>query len=170
MKHFSIMALCAIACVSHAHDLTKAEAGREKVSACYSRCTVDVANLTNGANAVYASTVGQLVDLLGRAARSGIDLTRDPSFDELDEAVKYLSCSSVQTLLNVSDLCDAGCRDLEHVYGPVSSWAKTRFRYHYGEERGIAREAGLWQDYRNYPRRKEDGHEFDLACRRYLAD
>ena len=151
-----------------AHELTKAEVGRELVSQCFTQCALKVADLDAEHDGINVALLEQLRDLGGRAARSGIDVNDLDSFHALLENAGHVSCSLTQTAMHVADLCEASCRDLEHVYGPVNSWAKTRFRYHFNEAKADLKESGLWTSYTDYPRADDDEAEFDLACEQYL--
>ena len=151
-----------------AHELTKAEAGREVVSQCFIQCSLEVSDLQAAHADVYFSLTGQFLDLLGRAFRSGYDVSTLPETDELLEVAQHAACSLAQREMNVADLCQSGCRDLEQVYGSVRSHARTRFYYHFYGAKARLEEAGLWTDYRNWPREDEDEYEFERACDRYL--
>ena len=149
-----------------AHELTRAETGREVVSQCFTQCTLEVSDLQAAHADVYFSLTGQFLDLLGRALRGGYDISAEA--DEFLEVARHARCSLAQREMNVADLCQSGCRDLEQVYGSVRSHARTRFYYHFYGAKTRFEEAGLWTDYRNWPREDEDEYEFERACDRYL--
>ena len=151
-----------------AHELTKAETGREVVSQCFTQCALEVSDLEAAHFDAYLSLTGQFLDLLGRAFRSGYDVSTLPEADEILGDIKHVGCSLAQREMNVADLCQAGCRDLEQVYGTQSSYARVRFYYHFNEAKAALKKTGLWTDYRNWPREDEDEYEFERACDRYL--
>ena len=77
-------------------------------------------------------------------------------------------CRSVQLMMNVADTCQAGCRDLEAVYGNTKSWAKIRYRRLFYDLKADVVESGLWTAYNNYPDVDDSPWAFSQACDRYL--
>ena len=67
-------------------------------------------------------------------------------------------------------ICPMGADGIQAAYGAVSSWAKTRFRYHLSEYKGELKEAGLWTSCTDYPGPDDDELEFEAACELYLED
>ena len=129
-----------------AADLTKEEQGRLDVSKCYIACSDQIMRL--GAPAFSFSLQA--------------DSTYRFSYD-------YVWCQFVQTLMSVGDTCQAGCRDLEAVYGATKSWAKTRHRYLFNELKADTARSGLWMAYNDYPNSDDSPWAFKQACDRYLS-
>ena len=155
MKTTALVALATLFILpAYAVELTKREEGRALVSQCYMRCGFDALSLEAAYEANYTAKLQIFNDIVGRSARSGVDLTQYPLYDELLQDTQQGGCRLVQSAANSADLCDAGCRDLEQVYGNVNSWAKTRFRYHFNEAKAKLKAVGLWSNYKDWPPRR----------------
>ena len=137
-------------------ELTKVEQGRRDISLCYAHCGDRAMSLSPS----YISLADFRDSFALQLALAGLSSTED-----IAEARRRI-CGGDQRILLVTDMCQAGCRDLEAVYGTTRSWAKTRFVYHFNEFKANMAAAGLWTTYRDYPR---PGYEFDLACDNYLG-
>ena len=145
MKATSAVLVALLMHAAGAADLTREEQARLDVSKCYIACSDQVMRL--GTPAFGASLLA--------------DSTYRFSYD-------YVWCQFVQILMTVGDTCQAGCRDLEAVYGATKSWTKTRHRYLFNELKADTKRSGLWMAYNDYPDPDDSPWAFQQACDRYL--
>ena len=132
MKRLTVAALvAALAVQATAQQLTRAQAGREAVGNCYSNCMR--AAIENEANLTRQSN--HLVD-----TRYNIGLPPE-SAQRFEELLWCVAANSHGTLI---DTCNAGCMDLETVYGVRASNARQRFKTYLSAELAALREYGLW--------------------------
>ena len=145
-KTFAVLSMLSALSVN-AQDLTRAEQGRLDVTRCYITCADQIGRLVPGyfGSALAAETV------------PSVGLGFGPVW-----------CQSVQLMMNVGDTCQAGCRDVEDVYGNTKSWAKTRYRRLFYDLKADVVESGLWTAYNNYPDVDDSPWAFSQACDRYL--
>ena len=145
-KTFAVLSMLSALSVN-AQDLTKAEQGRLDVTRCYITCADQIGRMVPA----YFSTA-----LISESTHS------------VDFGYREVWCESLQIMMNTADTCQAGCRDLEQVYGPVKSYAKTRYQRFFYDIKADLVESGLWTAYNDYPRSNNSPWAFSQACDRYL--
>lgn len=127
-----------------AEELTIEQQGRRDVSLCYVGCSDQIARMV-------------------------------PPYFGMAYGVSYenqgpLWCQGLQIMMHTADTCQAGCRDLEQVYGPTNSWAKSRYRYWFNYLKEDLVESGLWRTYKDWPDHDVNPGAFRAACDYYLAN
>ena len=142
MKALAVLAALCMP-TAHSEELTKPELGRLDVSKCYITCSDQILRMVP---AFYNTA-----------------LLSEPNFEQV-------WCIGVQMMMNTADTCQAGCRDLEAVYGPIDSWAKTRYRRAFEDIKAGLVESGLWTNYANYPHPNNSPWAFQQACSRYSGN
>ena len=137
-------------------QLNKAQAGREAVGNCYARCyTVASAHALS-----LVAAVERVSSLAWSMAVSGVD---EDGLESIFSDGRTNACHRVVLYMSQADSCYAGCRDVERAYGVKAAEARTRFIHTFNEDRALARQSGLWTDYRTSI---YDGGDFDAACAR----
>lgn len=144
-----------------AQNLNKAEEGRAAVAHCYASCVDRSERMRLAAYARF----DRLTDLL---ISDEYHALTENSQDLVFEAERTDICLLGQDYVRSMDACQAGCMDLEEVYGVRPSQARNRFRDLLERESAVLREAGLWRDYRTSP--AGGSAAFEQACNDYLRD
>ena len=163
-KILAVIALAMMAFAVQAAELSLKQEGRVEVARCYADCVMAGDDLSTEIADIYVALVGQTLEFLGRALRSGVDL----DLTGQDEVADFAQCEFAQIRMNAADTCSASCRDLEAVYGTTSSWAKTRAVYRFNTFKASLVQSELWTSYLDYPGRGT--YDFALACEQYLGN
>ena len=160
-----------------AHDLTRAEHGRIAISQCYAACILQA-----GATGVEDASIAYDLDASSTIASVGMVYLSSDSDSDDDDAEDYpwpgdddwfgeykqSLCELAQNEIRLLDGCNAGCADIEAVYGQSDSAAHQRFRHLFTAKRQPLEDAGLWVDYQNSP--TPGSSEFVAACDAFIPD
>ncbi len=151
MKKTALVTLVALSIQpAISQEFTKAEQGHLDVSKCYITCSDQIARM-----------IPAFIVIMQNAEVNEYSVTYEG---------RTLWCYSTQIMMNAADTCQAGCRDLEAVYGPINSWAKTRYRSSFNNIKDDMVESGLWTNYKNYPDPNDSPFAFEQACDRFLGN
>ena len=128
-----------------AQELTKDEQGLVAISQCYSTC------MDRAMPIVWA-----LEEDEDRYRTNPETISRQQYTES--------SCENLQYAIHSMDTCQAGCRDLETVYGTIKSYARSRYFFIFNDLRTKLAASGLWTNYRDFPELGTTA--FEIACDR----
>ena len=126
-------------------NLNRAQEGRVAVAQCYTRCL--------------EMEYEQIFDE-ARLALDGLARRWNATTFSL------VACSLAQTNAIASEMCRAGCTDIEIAYSVRSSHIRTRYHWFLNRQLREARASGLWSAWNRFP--ELGTNEFARACSRYL--